>query len=317
MLKSLWLGGLAVAVAMALTDPVSAQNHAVDPDTNKEWDVTDVTVAKVIPGPALWKISKDDRVLWVIGTMPISRTSWDGHRIERLLDGAHTLYLPPSASGAVASSTRKLPKGTTLRDLLPDAEYARFRVVADTYRLSTAGEEKEKPYWAGLRLSWRIRSDIGISSGPVQDRIVAAAKKRKVRITQIDHQEHSAELNSYGNMSMEASRACLADTLNWIDYFVPHNRADSEAWANGDVVTLKRRMSAKPKASCRTEDAEKRSEYAYRETLAAVEQALSLSHRNVMIYPIDVFLGDDRLALDLEKRGYKVTPPGTLRNARN
>ena len=67
-------GGLLLVFALAA--PVSARQQAdtevedldVHPDTST-MTIAPVVVSGLQPGPRLWKVSRDGRVMWVLGTM--------------------------------------------------------------------------------------------------------------------------------------------------------------------------------------------------------------------------------------------------------
>ena len=50
-------------------------------------DVAPVVVSGVLPGPGLWKVSKDDHVMWVLGTQaPLPRRmQWRSAQVEEVL----------------------------------------------------------------------------------------------------------------------------------------------------------------------------------------------------------------------------------------
>ena len=97
-------------------------------------------------GPALWKVSSGDHVLWIqgeVGELP-ERMKWRSIRFERLLGESQELLIDDSDRIPVPNNRReldafysaaKLPRGQTLRDLISPGMYARAKVLQQTFHL--------------------------------------------------------------------------------------------------------------------------------------------------------------------------------------
>ncbi|WP_126421333.1 TraB/GumN family protein [Asticcacaulis excentricus] len=307
MLRQLLINAIILATLTTYLVPVgnaSAQSAPSDPD----WNVTEVTVEKSLPGPALWKITKEDKVLWVLGVMPMQRTHWDMSRVKRLLDGAETLYLPPLSEGTISLSSTRLPEGQMLRDVISEKTYIRYRATARTFNIETKEDEQYQPFWAGQKMFQRIRLYNGISLNAVTEQVVDAAKARKVKVRRIALYDSSDTLAESTTFTTEQGEACLNYTLDSIDHLVPNRKRDAAAWARGDVDTLRARLAAAPKVTCGNNQSV-RGNKARSDTLRAIEQALSGPRRNVMISSLSVLLMDDQLMHELSALGYKVIAP--------
>src|SRR3546814_747050 len=78
---------LSRAVLVAAVAPAFAQD-AVEQDVAEPIrDVAPVVVSGALPGPGLWKVTKGDHVLWVLGTQaPLpKRMQWRSARVEDIL----------------------------------------------------------------------------------------------------------------------------------------------------------------------------------------------------------------------------------------
>src|SRR3546814_3025522 len=80
------------AVAQDAASPV-----APEPATTR---MQPLVVSGKQPGPGLWRVSKDDHDLWVLGTLaPLpKRMQWESGKVQRLVAQAQELLAEPSVS---------------------------------------------------------------------------------------------------------------------------------------------------------------------------------------------------------------------------
>ena len=88
------LAGLSPAFAQSATTsvaPAAASTAAVA-------DLPVVVVTGVQPGPGLWKVSKGDHVLWVLGTLsPLPRAmQWQSREVDEVIGASQQVLLEPS-----------------------------------------------------------------------------------------------------------------------------------------------------------------------------------------------------------------------------
>jgi hypothetical protein len=81
-------GRLAALVLMGMLLAVSA--HAQTPEPQEWSDVTEVVVRVKVAGPAMWKLTRGQSNVWVLGTLAETpeNLTWDTTRLKRLLKGA-------------------------------------------------------------------------------------------------------------------------------------------------------------------------------------------------------------------------------------
>src|SRR5215469_7929184 len=78
-------------LAFAASAPVSAQSSGTavpaPPSTAAVTNLEGVTVSGVQPGPGLWKVSKGDQVMWVLGTLsPLpEHIQWKTDEVEQTI----------------------------------------------------------------------------------------------------------------------------------------------------------------------------------------------------------------------------------------
>ena len=127
-LVGLWLVSLPPVHAAQSAEPGSA------PATAPIRDLDALVVHGVQPGPGLWKVSKDDHVLWILGTAsPLpDRIQWQSGEVEAIIARSQQVLLSPSLSFnadvgffgmlALAPAAWKAMRnedGATLEDVLP------------------------------------------------------------------------------------------------------------------------------------------------------------------------------------------------------
>ena len=151
----------------APTQPASARSADESPTQPvpavKDLDV--VVVTGTWGGPRMWKISKGDHVLWILGTLtPLpAKMTWDSSHAERIVAQAQEVLAAPSVSVSADGigffrglflipsllSVRKNPGDATLKDVMPPDLYARWIVLKKKYIGRDAGIEKWRPLFAG------------------------------------------------------------------------------------------------------------------------------------------------------------------------
>ena len=76
---AVWRAGIALvsllAPMLACAVEVAVQAPAAPPTVV---DLEAMVVRGQQPGPGLWKVSKGDHVLWILGTLSPSRRTWSG-----------------------------------------------------------------------------------------------------------------------------------------------------------------------------------------------------------------------------------------------
>ena len=323
--------------ALAVAAPLGAQE--ADPPVI---DMDAVVVSGVQPGPGLWRISKDDHVLYILGTQsPLPRDmDWDAREVREVLAGAGAVLGSPGISvGAdigffrgltlapAALKAMRNPGGATLDEVLPPELYARWSVLRQRYMGRDRGVEKKRPLIAVYELYKAALERNRLRQGGIVGPVLAKEMKARglkststVLALKIDDPRQAlADFRGEGLKPQDLE--CFAGTLDVIEQDLPRIAARANAWAVGDVAALRAMPQNRQQlADCmdawmQTEAARRRGftgiDARIRDRwLAAAEKALAEHRVSFATMGIDTLLHDrDGYLAALAAKGYRIQAP--------
>jgi hypothetical protein len=160
------------------------------------------------PGPGLWKVSRDDHVMWVLAN-----------------------YGP-------------LPKGMTWRSQQIEARM--WLVSREKYFGRDDDIEEWRPEIALQQLRDKALGKHGLDDGPVVGEVVQlAAKKHKVRIHRLPELERVVRVENPRGMVKNAGKqwssdfACFSRDLDDLEPGIERLKQRANAWARGDVAKFR------------------------------------------------------------------------------
>ncbi|MDV6330263.1 TraB/GumN family protein [Asticcacaulis sp. 201] len=285
------------------------------------WSTTEVVVTGQYKGPALWKVTKGDGVVWIIGVLSVTTANpqFDQKRIDTILTGAQTVYLPPEAKGRVGAmfqylSSRRLKPGQTLRDVTAPEDYARFLALSSKYGIEPARYANDTAIWAALRFRAAVSSISGYTDSDVINAILKLAKRHKVKVEHIATYKISPLLKRISRATDAEGRHCFATTLDGIEFDARTMNRLTADWATGNLAGLKAVYAGNTAPQCMEDDdlAKDFRDRSGSDTVAMIERALGNTKRSVMILPVSVLIKGDLLDR-LRAKGYLVQLPVSLR----
>lgn len=330
------LAALLLALFTLLASPAAAAEEPVP-------DFGEVEVTGEQPGPALWKVTlpvaeagESPHVLWIMGTLrPLPRKmEWRSLAAERALAGAEAagggVFIPyqpdidvkagPFALVGLFFSARaalKDPEGQPLRESLPPALYARFQALRRQYAPRDNSLEKRRPAIAAIELYQAALAKAKLSGRiDVESLLARQARKHRVKVRPVklalaDPKGVLAELAA---VPRETEIACVAATLDRLETDLGPMRARADAWAMGDLETLKTLPFPPQETTCG--DAVATSprfkalmQQARAGWLEAVTTALRQQPVSVTTAPVQSLLRSGGIVDQLRARGFTVTPP--------
>ncbi|HWX65978.1 MAG TPA: TraB/GumN family protein [Rhodanobacter sp.] len=297
-----------------------------------------VVVSGVQPGPGLWKVSKGDHVLWVLGTLsPLPRNvQWQSHELEQVIGGSQQVLLSPTVTFKAdvgffgkmfllpsAYSARKNDDGQTLEQVLPPPVYARWQVLKQKYIGSDRGIERWRPIFAAQELYKKAIAANGLSkTGGIKASVDALATRYGVKEVPTDYQvvidQPRAAIKAFKS-SAPHDTTCFIRTLDSIEQDMPAMKARANAWATGDLQTLRELPDSARRDACvaaladagfaRTLGLDGVPAKQAQVWLAAARAALSRNTQTFALLPMDELLKPDGYLAKLQAEGYQVEAP--------
>lgn len=258
------------ALALSLILSTSALAQTASPPTvdigqapaqDESAVVAELTVVAKPPGPAVWLVEKDGARLYILGAaQPLPhRLKWSSPRLEKALDKASLVLVPPEASVGVTQIASfvlrfgaglRQPLGKSLENELPPDLRARF-VEARTQARKGAGEYKNwKPAVAGFLLLSDFRQAAGLSEAKPVSTVERMAKARKLKVKAVGQYRMSAVTTIASKLSAEDQLYCLRVALDEIAYDGAHSTTIGQDWAQGDLGSVRARYQASAAQRC-------------------------------------------------------------------
>ncbi len=242
-------------LAQSASSPQTSVSAATEPLVR---DLDTIVVTGAQPGPGMWKVSKGDHVLWILGTVsPLpSGIEWKSDEVVSVLQQSDEvlaapglavnadiglfrgLFLLPSAFKA-----GKNPDGKMLKDVLPADVYQRWAAMKPRYFGRDNGIEKKRPLLVANELYAAANRRAGLGQKPVISPVIEAAlKKRGMKTTpatlKIQIDDPKAAIKEFSRENVD-DLDCFRTALDRVEKDMPTLVARANAWAIGDVGALR------------------------------------------------------------------------------
>lgn len=260
-LPALALSLIASTAALAQAAPPPTVELGQAPAQDESAVVAELTVVAKPPGPAVWLVEKDGAKLYILGSAPPlpHQLKWSSPRLEKALDKASLVLVPPEASVGVTQIASfvlrfgaglRQPLGKSLEDQLPPDLKARFAESRIQARKG-AGEYKNwRPAVAGFLLLSDFRQVAGLSEAKPVSTVERMAKARKLKVKAVGQYRMSAVTTIASKLSPEDQLYCLRVALDEIAYDGAHSTTIGQDWAEGDLASVRARYRASAAQRC-------------------------------------------------------------------
>lgn len=323
------LGVLAAAGSCAQDAPAP-----IDPAV----ELGTIAVTGTQPGPGMWKVSKGDHVLWILGTSsPLPRDiRWQSRELEARVAGAQellthttvyvkantgffgTLALLPSLIGV-----RNNPNHAKLSDVLPPELYARWSPLKSKYIGRSNKVESWRPIFAALEL-YEAALDRNRLTGTdhVRDSVLKTAKRLHVPVVTPKYElaidQPRDAIHEFKTGALEDTE-CFRNMLDRIDGDLATMTARANAWATGDIAALRKLPQSDGMAACAAAVSESQvarergitdlPQRVQKTWLDAANSALQRNVTTVAIVPMRYLLAADGYLSRLKSMGYSIEEP--------
>ncbi|MBK7144010.1 MAG: TraB/GumN family protein [Xanthomonadales bacterium] len=207
--------------------------------------------------PPMWELRRDGKRIVFFGThYPLlKRARFNQNLVEAYAKQADVFVHAPGlvVDDSVSiwrgltlwSSIRRakrLPKGSSLRDVLSPKSYERWIQFRERYMGNDKDSEQLRPMYAAYELYRSATKRVAIAKDSLVVPLIERLAKEK-HVNVVDARIHIPVVASKVtakafDVKLEDDVACLEETLELIDPFMEYAPAAADAWANGDIDRL-------------------------------------------------------------------------------
>jgi hypothetical protein len=336
MRRSVIAGGM---LALAW-QPLLSQDSGTSAVAPESAVTEEVIVTGEQPGPQLWKATRDDHVLWILGT--VAEITWRAKQVAAVLDDTQQVIdqqlqgttwpanieidlatispLKMISAGRKINKIRKEHAPPPLREVVPAPLYERFAALKGKYLPADEGIEMQRPRVAASALYSAAIAANGLTMrAMIHEKVHRLARERRVKVSEItleievDAETLLAINTEFNEVPLAAELTCLEDTIAQIESDLPSVRARANAWAIGDVNAL-RKLPFLTRESCDTirysaprwSDLHSRLENYW---LDSIDKAVAKNRATLVLLDMSELLQPDGLLASLIARGYAVEGP--------
>jgi uncharacterized protein YbaP (TraB family) len=314
-----------------LSGPCGAQADKTSTPAASTATIGEVEVAGERPGPRMWKVSKDNHALWIMGTLePLpKKMTWRSTAVEEVLAQSQEVLPSRPTFGfswnPIAAlrlywqwrGIQKSPDHGTLAKSLPPDLYARFSALRNKYAPRDTQMDELRPMVAALRLFEKGIDASGLSfHHEVQSTVLKLADGRGVRQHKmtLPIEDPRGLLKEIGAIPVQAQIGCLETTVTRLESDLAAMRARAGAWAAGDVDALRRLPLPDQQAAClatlsnsaRFRDLNDKTSRAW---MQGAEAALASNASTLALKPIYELIGPAGILDEFRSLGYTVEGP--------
>jgi hypothetical protein len=321
-MRRIWLLGLLLPVLSA------ADGQDVDLIGTDESGIPVVTVTAVYSGPALWKVSSGDHVMWILGEIsPFPRKwKWKSKEFDTVLRDSQELLIDFSGYWHVEGPQKtalenagKLPEGTTLKDVI--APQLHERVVATAARFGKPSVDNWRPFSATNQLVRSAMKTLDLTGFSVRFTAAQLGEWRKSKVTYFAAPEIPFE-ERLRNWQHDSNEVCLARLVDVIGDGGAGLMQLANAWAVGDIAALRELVPSYsfsrdgfrsgPCADAMHGGEKQAREYKIRRTqawLAQAERALQKNRSTLAVILMSELFAPDGYLAALRAKGYGIVEP--------
>jgi uncharacterized protein YbaP (TraB family) len=300
-----------------------APTPAVPPRLPSEKPIQEVLVSADQAGPALWRVTSGQHLLWILAEPPTplpTKIVWRTKQVEAAIASAQELILDGGItfnsrisdtplSAANYQDMRTIPgQRTSLKDVVPADLYRRFEALKDAFAANYGSMEQLRPWAAGFELSKHVLRSLRLSDTAVSDTVLRLGWRAKV-ITLYTFADY-AQFQKNSKSSRTVS--CLEEIVSELEADCDDLQRLEDAWFVGDIDALREAALRQKPDTCVLDmfdnDQQARDVTAHHseQWLAAVDLALKTFKTTFALVPADKIFAPGGWLTALRARGYDV-----------
>ena len=250
-------GLVVIAFSLLTLAAVARAQEVAAPPSDTSAVVEELVIEGRPMGPALWKVKRGEAEVVVLGGLaPLPhQLTWTSPRLERALGVADLLLVPPQGRPRVTDlpgmtfriASLRQGLGQGLEPNLSPSLRARFVQVRERLGKGPGRYDHWKPAIAGFMLLADFREHEGLSTGKpatTVQRMAKAQRGRRLKIEPMADIHLGAMVKSAASLTPLQHEACLTAALNDIEAETTRARTAAQAWATGDLATVRANASA-------------------------------------------------------------------------
>jgi hypothetical protein len=246
---------LAVLLAAAVSGAVPAPAQGQAPQKPIEvWSdslpaeaVERVTVTAEAKGPAIWRLTRGQGEVWILGTIgPMPEDlAWNKAGLQRLIAGARQVLLPPAPDVGMVDAAwfylwhgdmLRQPDGRTLQQTLPEPLAARFATAAALTGKDASGYAGDVPLVAAMRLQRDFLSARDLDRREPRQTVERLARRAHVPVRRMGEFDLMPTVRAVLALPESRQRPCLEQAVDDTFRQARDAAAAAEAWADGDIA---------------------------------------------------------------------------------
>jgi uncharacterized protein YbaP (TraB family) len=293
--------------------------------------VQEIVVEGRHEGPRLWTVRKGAHTVWILGTIsPLPKKMvWQPDAVRAVLHETQEVVPAWPTYGIGANPLTALrvyiewrhlqnpPDNLPLRQSLPPPLYARVEALKSRYDPKDNKLERMRPMLAARQLLSRVFDAAGLAQhNEVQETVLQLAREQGVRVHQdkLKIDDPVNVLKDVGKTPLDREVACLESVVTLLETDLAPMQARAQAWALGDVETLRRLPHGGDRTACiaavsSSERVRSLIARAQDDWLIAVEDSLNRNRGTLAVQSMDRLLGEHGALAALRAKGYTVTGP--------
>ncbi len=291
------------------------------PDPTESAVVQELEVVGHFPGPPLWTVRRGQGEVVILGGLsPLPHSlEWNSVRLERLMGGADLVLLPPTGRLGPLDlvyvlfhqGDLNLPRGQTLWDRLTPDERRRFDNLRTQAKTEPKRYERMKPAVAGIILTADFEKAAGLASAKPGSTVKRLADAHHIRTRPEGGIPVADVFRAVVRMNDQEGAVCLNAILDEVDRLASQARPLSEAWAVGDLKTVKAEYLASGVERCLAGQPGLKAfaEKVTRDATASIDAALNRGGKTVAVVDLRLLLRADGVLDRLKAAGADVTVP--------